>query len=406
MLRSPSFDTLDLPGGTELFREGDAADHAYLIMSGAIEVYLLREGREVLLATLGPGEIIGEMAIVDSGPRTAHARVQGGCSLAVISREQFATRLTETDPVLRMCLEVVLRRYRSTIKRMRHVEPERAATPAGEGAVRHAPALDDLATERAMLLAIERDELDLFYQPILELADRHLAGFEALMRWHHPQEGLIPPGRFIPVAEAGGSILQLTSFGLRRMARDLPRLVDADPSRFVSINVSSRDLVAADFVPQVEACLRDAGVGAAQLKIEVTESGLMRDPDVAVAGLARVRAAGVGIALDDFGTGHSSLAYLCRLPVTTLKIDRGFVAAMDNDPASLKVVQMIVRLGAELDLPVVAEGIENEAQAARLQAMGCRYGQGYLFARPLPLARALQFAEAHRSGQPLAKKRA
>ena len=226
----------------------------------------------------------------------------------------------------------------------------------------------------------------------MHLRSRRLAGFEALVRWHHPERGLVLPGAFIPAAEAGGLIVELTAWCLAEVGRVLPDILaaaSANPGAteklFVSVNVSGHELTQAGFSDGLHSMLRTTGVAPAALKVEVTESTLMQDPKRAGMALAACRALGMGIAIDDFGTGYSSLSYLSALPVTTLKVDRSFVQPMARNPTSRRIVHTILRLADELGISAVAEGIEHEAEAAALAAMGCEYGQGYLFGRPAPL---------------------
>ena len=217
------------------------------------------------------------------------------------------------------------------------------------------------------------------------------------MRWHHPQRGLVCPADFIPVAENSGLIVGLTNWAMEEVGRVFPEIMLAglnDPPRiegplFMSVNISGHDLAAASFPQMIAEIAERTGIAPGSLKIEVTESTLMKDPERAAATLAECRQAGFGIAIDDFGTGYSSLSYLSTLPVTTLKVDRAFVRAMLSDQTSRRIVQTILRLAEELDIPVVAEGIEQAEEADILTDMGCAFGQGYLFGRPMPLDAAV-----------------
>jgi EAL domain-containing protein (putative c-di-GMP-specific phosphodiesterase class I) len=388
-----SLDRIAVPAGTLLFAEGDTGSSAYLIDRGRIEIFLVREGREVILAIRGPGEIVGEMAIIDRRPRSASARIAADCELVVITREQIAHRIAQTDPILRMCLGVVIARYRETVAMVD--QGERRQSP------RDAPPLspDDfqsafgaLSLESELRRALRNDEFELFFQPIVRLPSRRLAGFEALLRWRHPTRGLIPPGAFIPIAEASGLIVDITDWCLTRVGRTFPEIARAalrnvgavDPL-FMSVNISGHDLARASFVGSLATMLDRTGIAPGGIKLEVTESVLMKDPVGAVAALEACRSLGLTIALDDFGTGYSSLSYLSTLPIATLKIDRSFVASMNQAPASRKIIHMILRLAEELAIPVIAEGIEEPHQEQALAELGCAFGQGYLFGRPATL---------------------
>ena len=400
MTISARLDSVFLPTGRILFSEGDAGDQAYLILSGEIEIWIERDGKETVLARRGAGDLIGEMALLDNGDRSASARVSRPAEVVAISKRQLEQRLADTDPFLRMVLSVVISRYRETLKRL------------DGGSVLHAPvaierisgadfatALGVLTLEREIETGLARDEFQLYLQPIVRLRDRALAGFEALARWQHPTRGLLLPSQFIAVAENSGLVIHMTTQMLRQAARAVPLLLgsrsaaaadDADPL-FVSVNVSAQDLVQPGFADEVMEILRDATLLPVHLKLEVTESMLMKDPGRAGRILTTCRSHGVGIAVDDFGTGYSSLSHLSTLPITTLKIDRCFVRAMVDEPKICKIVDTIRLLARELAIPVVAEGIESEVEAAALHTTGCEYGQGYLFGRPMPLAEAIAF---------------
>jgi EAL domain-containing protein (putative c-di-GMP-specific phosphodiesterase class I) len=388
-----ALDRIALPAGTLLFVEGDAGSSAYLINSGAIEIYLLRDGREIILATRGPGEIVGEMAIIDSRPRSASARIVDDCELVVVTADQIAHRISETDSILRMCLGVVIARYREMVAMVDHgdrrqIGRDYPSTPPDE----FKAALGMLSLESELRRAIQRNEFELFYQPIVRLPSRRLVGFEALLRWRHPTRGLIPPNDFIPIAEASGLIVEVTAWCLAEVGRTFPTImraalqnVEAIDPLFMSVNISGHDLALASFVDTVAAMLEKSGIAASSIKLEVTESVLMKDPRKAVAALDACRLLGLKIAIDDFGTGYSSLSYLGTLPITTIKIDRSFVHSMIEAPTSRKIIQMILRLAEELEIPVVAEGIELESEEAQLAKLGCAFAQGFLFGRPEPL---------------------
>ena len=400
-----SFDPIAVSAGTLLFGEGDAGSHAFLINKGRLEIFLARDGRDVILATRGPGEIVGEMAIIDNRPRSASVRVIEDCQLLAISAEQIAHRIAETDPILRMCLGVVIERYRETLAMLDATVAGRAC-PEGALAPRQEfkAALNALSLESELRRALQRDEFELFFQPIVRLPTRGLAGFEALLRWRHPTRGLVEPGAFIPIAEASGLIVEMTAWTLAQVGRVFPA-IDAAASRnagavdplFVSVNISSHDLARPTFVETLAKALGDAGLAASRVMLEITESVLMKEPLRAIAALRACRKLGLSIAIDDFGTRYSSLSYLSALPITTIKIDRSFVRSMTQEPTSRKIIQMILRLAEELDRPVVAEGIEYENEERLLADFGCAFAQGYLFGRPAPLAQTLALARDWRA---------
>jgi len=251
----------------------------------------------------------------------------------------------------------------------------------------NAASLERLVFEQSLRHALERGELELFYQPQFELEGGQLIGMEALLRWRHPDLGLVPPDRFIPLAEETGLIVPIGRWVLQeacRQAAAWSRLFAA-PLR-MAVNLSATQFVAEDLVGVVRQALEQSGLPPAQLELELTESTLMGNADQATATLRELKGLGVLLAVDDFGTGYSSLAYLRRFPLDTLKIDRSFVLDMERDANAGAITQAVVALGRSLGLITVAEGVETQAQEAILKALHCTVGQGYLFSRPIPAA--------------------
>jgi diguanylate cyclase (GGDEF)-like protein len=245
--------------------------------------------------------------------------------------------------------------------------------------------LERVRYENDLRHAIDRGELSMNYQPIVSLSDGELIGFEALLRWHHTEFGNIPPNKFVPIAEESGLILPITSWILQQTTTQLRRWQELSP-RFadliVSVNISGKHLSTDDLIIDVEQALAVSRVAATSLKLEITESAAMENPDHTIGMLNRLKELGVQLSIDDFGTGYSSLSYLHRLPFDTLKIDRSFVYSVGEKGENSEILQTIISLAKNLSKKVVAEGIETEAQLALLQNLGCDYGQGYLLARP------------------------
>jgi diguanylate cyclase (GGDEF)-like protein len=253
----------------------------------------------------------------------------------------------------------------------------------------HQAAVSRLQRRAAFERAIEEGQLRLHYQPVVALDDHRVVGAEALVRWEHPTEGLIPPAEFIPLAEESGLIVPMGRWVLEQACADLARWREEPdwPDRpfRLSVNVSPRQLQSADFLDVLDAALERNQVAPGALMLEITESLLVQESVDVLTRLGSLQDRGVLLALDDFGTGYSSLSYLNRFPIQVLKIDRSFVNGMDGDAERLSVLNAINALAASLGLRVVAEGIELESQADLLEAMGCQYGQGYLFGRPRPV---------------------
>jgi diguanylate cyclase (GGDEF)-like protein len=249
----------------------------------------------------------------------------------------------------------------------------------------HENATQRLLTETQLRLALERSEFLLHYQPKLDLATGAISGFEALLRWNHPQRGLVPPLEFIDILEDTGLILPVGEWVIGEVCRQLKAwqaLGMAAPP--VAINLSVRQLQQADLAGAVERIVARAGVDPALLEFELTESMLMANPEAAVEILTRIKTLGMRLSVDDFGTGYSSLAYLKRFPLDALKIDRTFVRDLPDDPDDAAITKAVIRLAHSLSLKVVAEGVENVDQLRELEEYGCDQIQGYHVSRPLP----------------------
>jgi diguanylate cyclase (GGDEF)-like protein len=266
-----------------------------------------------------------------------------------------------------------------------------------------AEVIERLELEADLRKAEERGELEVHYQPLIALADGSLAGFEALIRWRHPQRGIVPPSAFIPVAEESGLIHAVGRWVLNTACaqaahwdRMCPTPVGLAP-RWITVNLSGLELERLDLVDQVAAALDASGLAPERLVLEITETVLMHDTEATIERLATLKELGVRLAVDDFGTGYSSLRYLSRFPIDLLKMAKPFVDGVDQGEQGAALARTIIDLGASLDLAIIAEGIELGAQLSRLRSMSCEYGQGYLFARPLTV-RQVEALLAQRGG--------
>ena len=248
--------------------------------------------------------------------------------------------------------------------------------------------IERLELESDLRRAVERDELRLHYQPVVELGTGAIVGAEALLRWQHPRLGIVPPLRFVPLAEETGLILPIGSWVLDTACRQAVVWMaggsDRDRSLRVAVNLSARQFASPDLRAEVDRVLKATGLPPSALELEITESILMDRSEAGMAVLRSLRDLGVHLVLDDFGTGYSSLAYLQHLPLDTIKVDRSFVAEIGSDPAADSIVRAVVSLAHGLGIEVVAEGIETQEQAERLRDLGCDRGQGFVFARPAP----------------------
>ena len=251
---------------------------------------------------------------------------------------------------------------------------------------------DRLTLESELRRALEREEITILYQPIVRLEDRSVAGFEALARWDHPKMGRMSPSEFINIAEEIGLIVDLGLFVLERTARQLgawQRTVRLREPVFASVNVSSRQLLRHDLIHDLRTVLSRSVLARGSLKLELTESLVMENPEHAAQLLTRIRELGAGLALDDFGTGHSSLAYLQRFPFDTIKIDQSFVRTTNKGTRPV-ILRSIIALAHDLGMDVVAEGAETDSDALELYQLGCEYAQGFAFGEPMTADAARQ----------------
>jgi len=263
----------------------------------------------------------------------------------------------------------------------------------------HAEALERLELRADLQRAIDSDQFELVYQPVVRLGDMSVSGVEALLRWRHPSKGVIAPAQFIPAAEDMGLIVPIGQWVLREAFAQAVKLQEdfpASPPLTMAVNLSPRQLNQGDIVGDVRRAIRDSGVDPSTLVLEITESLMMADADLAIRRLEEMKGLGVRLAMDDFGTGYSSLSYLSKFPVDILKMDRSFLEAESDADSGLAAA--VVALGATLDMQVVAEGIELTTQMSALRQLGCELGQGFLFARPMSFASVADFLREARSG--------
>ncbi|MFC4020382.1 putative bifunctional diguanylate cyclase/phosphodiesterase [Micromonospora sp. GCM10011542] len=270
-----------------------------------------------------------------------------------------------------------------------------AAKAAGKSAYRTCtPALRESAVSRAELIAdlrraVDEEQLHLEFQPIVDLASGEVRSAEALVRWRHPRLGVLPPARFLPLAEETGLILPIDRWVIHEACRAAATWQDRAPESTVAVNIAAAHLRRPDLIATVTAATAGAGLAPRTLTLELTESALIEGTETVLERLRQLRELGIGIAIDDFGTGYSSLSYLHRIPATELKIDRSFVSRLGVDDRAYATVEMVTRLAGAFDLAVVAEGVETDAQHEAVAAIGCVHGQGWRYGRPVGLTQLL-----------------
>jgi diguanylate cyclase (GGDEF)-like protein len=348
----------------------------------------------VVLAAAGPGRDTGQLAerLLDAlrepfelgEPDTVLLSVSASLGLATGDRATAEDLLRDAD--------VALYSAKSS-GRDRHVVFRQEM---------HVALQERVSLENDLRMAIAGAQLELDYQPVVELSSGSVIGAEALLRWQHPTRGRLDPGEFILIAEESGLVVELGSWVIARACADAAAWQSFAPGVGVSVNVSARQLEDEGLVATVAHGLRASGLAARTLTLEITETALMQDPDHIARRLEALKHLGVRVAIDDFGTGYSSLAYLHRFPVDSLKIDRTFVAGIGKTDGTESLIRSLIQLSESLGIETVAEGIEEEPQRRLLVKEGCRRGQGFLFARPLPTSSLHAFLRAN-SEQPSAR---
>jgi len=389
--------------GEEIFRMGDRGRHAYIIEHGKVEVSATRDGENVVIAELGKDEIFGEMSMIDDAPRSATVTATEDTEVVVIQRSRFIQPLASADPLMNLLLRVVLTRFRDAQRQLSGMKTESGGIDPSLEEIRSL-ALHRINIEKEMRQGLEAEEFELHYQPIVALDSGHIAGFEALMRWRKKDGEYMSPKEFIPLAEDTGLIVELGRWALEiglqdqlQFASRFSAVFPDLPPPFMSVNVSGRQFSELTEIDLLATIIEQSGVDPANIKLEMTETLLVEEPDHAAEALKKIKELGVSIAIDDFGTGYSSLSNLYQFPLDTLKIDRAFVNNMDKSENSRRIVSSIVQLALALEMNIVAEGIEEKAQMDTLRELGCQYGQGDYMAKPATARKTVELIESRPS---------
>ena len=413
------------PAGDFLFQEGEVGDCAYIIETGLVEVSIQKNDRKLIIATLGEGDLLGEMAIIDNMPRTATAQAIEDTQVVAIPLAYVHQKVDYSDPTVKFFLQIVLERYRDVHSRLMQVfeglspssdETYHELYASTTNVVKNLMAqyldlqdrmlsavntsLDEsehhhddatawqaknlLEAEQALTNAMRNEEFRVDYQPIVNLKSRQIVGCEALVRWQHPQKGIIYPSDFIEQAENIGLIVDLGYWIMRTACRFQKRLSETiDRPLFVSINLSGKQFEDPDLIARLEEIMGFEKVSPELIKYEITESLLLNNPGLATEYLHKIKATGARLAIDDFGTGYSSFSYLHQFPFDTLKIDRAFISTMVPNRKSQQIVKSLVNLSHDLHMDVVAEGVETSFEEELLQRLGTEYAQGFFYASAL-----------------------
>jgi EAL domain-containing protein (putative c-di-GMP-specific phosphodiesterase class I) len=389
-----AFDRVVFDGQEMVFQWGDPGDSAFVIEEGCVEVLTGVGSAQRRIAILTDGAMFGEVALLDRRPRTAAVRTLVPTRLIRIDRSHVEELLLRSDSVIQYLMQLLLARFRSThdapgLQQRQSASGNTGITDSTDAIDLHKAAVRTLSLAQNLSDAIDRQQLELYYQPLIAFDQLAVVGYEALIRWHHPNLGLINPAEFIPLAERTGLIHRIGQWVLQRAMADWAELRlhcthDGQNPPFMSINLSAPELAGGDIVQTIQNCLAQHSMNARELHIELTETTIIQNIDAVARSLHQLRALGVGIALDDFGTGYAGLDYLQSLPFTCLKIDKTFIQQINQSERSVHIIKAALELARSIGLSTIAEGIEDARIGSQLAALGCSHAQGYHFAKPMP----------------------
>ena len=388
----------ELFAGEVLYRQGDPSDCAWLVERGTIELVSVQGRREISHGVLGPGELLGELGMLDGAPRSATAIARGDAVLLAIEHDQFLDRLSSGDPIVRTLVDSLLRRTRSIIASL----PADTALPAEDIACEDSAersGIDKIRLEAQLRDALDTGTLEVRYQPLFDMPAGRVTSYEALVRWDLPGRGAVSPAEFIKLAEETSLIVPVGEYVLDRVLEVLTGLRDAGvaPLPSIAVNLSAKQLVEPGMARQIVARIDRAQLPAGALKLEVTESRMLDYAPVRAV-MRHCREHGIPFALDDFGTGYSNLTHLYKLDFEFIKVDQAFARHMFDSPRAMALVEAIVAMAHGIGAEVITEGVETQAQLQRLRALGVRYAQGYLIGQAQP-ATAVLSGEAARAGE-------
>ena len=360
-----------------IFRQGEFGDSAYMIESGQIEIYCEDHSyNEYLLAVLGEGEIFGEMALIDSSTRSASARALTDVDLHEIKKEQVTERVNASNPLVQLIIKILMERLRK-LGRL-----SKSTTPPENASKKSTETLQKIKYENEILNAFHLNQFSIYHQPLVDLKTDQVVGSEALIRWTRDAGSPISPAEFIDILENSSMIIPVGYWVFEECFRHYKELSKKNLRFTISINVSGRQFAHQEFIKTVASLVDKHGVDPKNFKIEIIERVMMEGVEL-IESLQALRQMGFEISLDDFGTGFSSLQYLSQMPINYLKIDRSFVLNMNKDEKTLPVIRSILYLARQLNLKVIAEGLETNLEVSAMKDLGVDIGQGYYYSKPL-----------------------
>ena len=388
----------ELFAGEVLYQQGEPTECAWLVESGELELVAVHGRRTTRHGVFGPGELIGEIGLLDGDPHSATATARTDAVLLAVERAQFLERLQGADPILRTLVDSLLGRIRSLVAHLPQDAPMPAADLPVDDPVERI-GIDKMRLEVQLREALRQGALEVRYQPIYDIAAGRVGSYEALVRWDLPGRGPVSPAEFIRLAEETSLIVPVGEYVLDRVLEVLVGLRDAgkDPLPSIAVNLSARQLVEPGMAQQVVARVERAALPAGSLKLEVTESRMLDYAPVAAV-MKHCRERGLPFALDDFGTGYSNLTHLHALDFEFIKVDQAFARHMFDSPRAMAMVEAIVAMAHALGAQVICEGVETREQLDRLRRMGVEHAQGYLVGKAVEAAAVLS-GEAARAGE-------
>lgn len=362
-----------------IFHGGDSSDCAYIIEQGQVQIYV--ESNQTIIDILSEGELFGEMGVLDQSPRSTSAKALTPLTLLEVKTEQITNRLSESDPIVKALVGVLLKRFRSMLP-AQQISAKNSSLLDQVASVVEQAGLSKFKLESELRSAINHGEIQTVFQPIQDIQNDRIAGFEALSRWTHPERGFISPVEFIALAEETDLIIEV---GDLVFSRAIELLSELPEHVFININVSSKQLDDNLFLKRVVDKVNRHGISPKRLKLEITET-MVVDFELAKKWLKKCQDIGFPVCADDFGTGHSGMEQLVELNFDVLKVDQVFIRNMFENVRYQTILESIANIAKRLDTQLVAEGVEHDRELQVLKELGFDFGQGYLFGKPMSVS--------------------